>query len=62
MRTMIPADTKLPAYRIPMLKTAINRRLGLLKKCDISCAEMSLFLMCEIEHLKELLRFNGGSL
>lgn len=55
---LIPTNTKLPAFRIPMLKEAIARRLKALAKHRYGQSEESLWLMQEIEHLVELLRFN----
>ena len=56
---LIPTNTKLPKYRIPQLQQAIDRRVAILKKLRYGDAEYSLFVMTEIQHLRELLQFNS---
>ena len=55
---LIPFDTLLPAFRLPLIKEAIERRRKRLSKLKYGEAEMSLWLMMEIEHLFKLYEFN----
>ena len=55
---LIPADTKIPAFRVPMVKEAIEGRKKRLAKLRFGQAELSLWLMDEIAHLTKLFEFN----